>query len=377
MIDEDKWVVPKRWLAKAEPFRGVTAHRPIEPAPTAPLTRVVERLRERIVGTLANARNEGNAEIADAGLLWLEYLDSHGRTTPSALGAAAVATILTDDQNSCCPSWVQHSQHVREQLAAPMVDSWVAAGGVAFAVDVLAHTGRLVMVRRHQDPAGWMPWRRVSYYQWFDALSLRPQDEPWWGLHSEAARAIRAHLSVLSEKEYSEAVQRVEALRNTGSLLARLLSSYLLPERQDWLEADLADHPADAQYSLPLDLLVTSVTTAAQLDRIGHLKGRAPMDTLTLHADRAPIFNVVCQLGPAAVPALALLLDTCRTSKDRTFVAGILAQLPSDDAFRALLQRSRLAPVDSALKKAAARYPGRAQRLTSPSSVRQPMQFAR
>ncbi|MFJ9371439.1 hypothetical protein ACIRRA_44560 [Nocardia sp. NPDC101769] len=369
MIDEDKWVVPKRWLAKAEPFRGVTGHRPIEPAPTAPLTRVVERQRERIKGLLANTRHEGNDELADAGLLWLDYLDSHGRAEPSALGAATVARILTDDQNSCCSSMVEHGRHVREELAAPMVDGWVSARGLGFAVDVLTQAGRLVVERRHQDPVGWTPWRRESYYRWYDALSCRPQDEPWWGMHSEAARLIRARLAVASHEEYAEAVQRVEALRNTGSMAARMLSSYLLPERQDWLEADLADEKAADQYSWPLDLLVTSATTAAQLDRIGHLKGRAPIDTHTLYPDKAPIFNVVCQVGPAAAPTVALLLDTCRTSKDRAFVAGILSQLPSDDAFRALLQRSHLAPVAVALKKATARYPRRAQRLTAPAAV--------
>ncbi|UGT44853.1 hypothetical protein LTV02_16280 [Nocardia yamanashiensis] len=90
-------------------------HRPIEPAPTAPLTRVVERLRERTIGTLANARNEGNAEIADAGLLWLEYLDSHGRTTPTALGAAAVATILTGCRGRGSPS---------PSMYSPTPDDW-------------------------------------------------------------------------------------------------------------------------------------------------------------------------------------------------------------------------------------------------------------
>ncbi|MGY4103617.1 hypothetical protein ACW2Q0_29250 [Nocardia sp. R16R-3T] len=369
MIDEDKWVVPKRWLAKAEPFRGVTGHRPIQPAPTAPLTRVVERQRERIIGLLANARHEGNDELADAGLLWLDYLDSTCRAEPSALGAAVVATILVDDQNSCCSSMVRHGQHVREELAAPLVDGWVSARGLGFAVDVLTQAGRLVLDRRHQDPVGWTPWHRESYYrQWYDALSYRQQDEPWWGMHSEAARLIRARLAVASDEEYAEAVQRVEALRNTGSLLARMLSSYLLPQRQDWLEADLADEKAADQYSWTFDLLVPSATTAAQLDRIGFLKGRAPIDIQTLFPDKAPLFNVVCQVGPAAAPAVALLLDTCRTSKDRAFVAGILSQLPSDDAFGALLQRSHFAPVAVALKKATARYPRRAQRLTAPAA---------
>ncbi|MCX4094729.1 hypothetical protein [Nocardia sp. alder85J] len=366
MNDEDTWVVPKRWLARAEPFRGVTGHRPIEAAPTAPLTRVVERQRERIIGLLGNGRREGNAEPADAGMSWLDHLESPGRTEPSALGAAAVATILTDDQNSCCSSMVRHGRHVREELAAPMVEGWVSAGGIGFAVDVLTHAGRLTVDRRVEDPGGWTPWRRRSYHvPWYDVLSCRPQDEPWWGMHSEAARLIRAHLAAASDTEYAAAVGRVEALRDTGPVLqARMLSSYLLPERQDWLEADLADQRAADQRSWTFDLLVPAVTTAAQLDRIGYLKGGAPMDMHTLFPDKAPLFNVVCQVGPAAAPTLARLLDTCHSSKDRAFVAGVLSQLPSDDAFLALLQRRQFSPVAAALKKAAARYPRRAHRLT-------------
>lgn len=367
MIDEDAWIAPTRWLTKAEPFRDVTPHRPVPVAADAParLDKLLNRYRESIEGILDNARHEGNGELTVAGLAYL------GCGEPSAFGAAAVAAIIRDDQSACCSSAVGHGEHFRMEIAAVLIDGWAVTQGISFAVDAIAHLGRLTVRRRFPPggPVGWTPWNRYSRYRpldWYDALDYRSDGRTWWGCHNGDLERLRAHLATAPDDAYAAAADRVEAFRNTGSIRARLVSSYLLPERQNWLDADLAD-PATAilEYDEPIRMLVASVTTPAQLDRITNLTGGKPLDTLFW--GKASLYSMVCQVGPASVPALAALLDVCRTAKDIAFVAGILAQLPTDEAFQELLNRSHIKPVATALDKASARYPRRAKRLTAGS----------
>ncbi|GAB2512950.1 hypothetical protein [Nocardia heshunensis] len=365
MLDENTWKVPARWLAKAEPFRDVIPARPVDIAPDAAgrLADVLHRNRNSLAGILANTEREGTAELARAGL---EYLHA-AEVTP--LGAAAVAVIVRDDEQACCGSAVAHGKHLRTGLTHTVIDGWVATQGLSFAVDAVAEMGRLRVWRRFPAegrPAGWSPWNRYARYSplnWYDALEYRPGGDEWWHSYDGDLTRLRAHLATADHDTYVAAADRVEALRRHGSIHARLLSSYLLPERQNWLDADLSDPDAATPgCAAPLRMLVASATTADQLDRLVHLVGGAPVQTL--YWGKEPIYSMLCQAGPDCLPSLTALLDSGRTGKDIAFVAGLIAQIPTDAAFLALDNRSSDHRVATALAKASARYPQRARRLT-------------
>ncbi|MFF2550742.1 hypothetical protein ACFVUS_07060 [Nocardia sp. NPDC058058] len=209
---------------------------------------------------------------------------------------------------------------------------------------------------------GWTPWNPYGRIDWYETVEFHADDFAWWMYHGGDLARLRAHLAAASDSEYVAAADQVATMRATGSIRARLISSYLLPQRQDWVEADLAD-PMTVGLSRELTrLLVPAATTAAQLDRIAQLTGGAPLDSILF--GKAHLYNMVCQVGPTSAPAVAALLDSCRTVKDRQFVAGILAQLPSDEAYRALLERSDQPGVATALAKADKRCPRRATRFS-------------
>ncbi|MFG3619482.1 hypothetical protein [Nocardia sp. NPDC047654] len=131
MSDEDTWIVPTRWLAKAEPIRGITPHRPVPMTAdaAAALDKMPDRFRVGIEGILLNAHHEGHSGLADAGLAYLRSGE------PSVSSAAAVAAIIRDDYTACCSSLARHSEHFRNELAALLIDGWVVQHGIRFAVD--------------------------------------------------------------------------------------------------------------------------------------------------------------------------------------------------------------------------------------------------
>ena len=332
--EEDAWEVPRAWLRQAEPFRGRSPVRRTGPdskavAAAAPATRATTAL-ERVLD-----HPNSDPELVRLARLHLGTaggaLFRRPRQEPHPMGATVVATVVAANT-----SWDD------QQEVAAFADRWVAEYGVVFAAEAAAYLGSVnVQGRRAQGAAG-------------ADLSIRPA--PPWGAQyvGHISRRMRALLAGASEEEYAAARARLSELR-TGDLGVRVMTSYLLPTEQQWVEEDLVAlaHGPDNL----MTVLIPSVTTASQaaaiLDAIGvwHLVSSPALSSIAAYA------------GPEIAPVLARLFDADIDAGGKRRVASMLGELPTDEAFGLLLDRLDQKFVAQAVLEAMTRSPRRAMRL--------------
>ncbi|MGX1810789.1 DUF4132 domain-containing protein [Nocardia sp. NPDC055321] len=341
---EERWLVPKSWRTKAAPFRGVNdpAPRAIDPNAASAVQPVLEVYRPQIERSLRLTREQGHGGIADAAE---GYLEAAG--TGSPLGAAAIWSLVAEDYHSCgCTSPLVHAEHLAEGILDSFLDSWILLRGYGFAAEAAVLCNEL-------DPQrGFDTQKRCHHYP------LRPmpagEGSPW--AFRRLALPVRARLAEAPEREYRDVVARLAKLRAApGTVTIRVSTSYLLPEQQDWVNADLTT-PAQRGAPSPHRLLASALISPEQLELL------QPNDI-----DDKVEYNLLTQVGIAAVPLVIAGFRTMSTDWMPTIraAAGLLAELPTDDAYLALLDRSDLKPVAAALSKAGKRYPRRAMRLLS------------
>jgi Domain of unknown function (DUF4132) len=178
------------------------------------------------------------------------------------------------------------------------------------------------------------------------------EDDLW----EEAARQLRALLAVAPPQVYDEAVAALSLLRD-GSPRQRIATSYLVPDRHDWVAADLADGLADFSY-LGL-LLFYSAATAEQLsyftaERLGWYREDRLEQFVTA-------YDVV---GNAVAPLIAQWLAQEWWSPDtRRAALEVLTRIPTDEAFGLLLHLAELPDVAGGVLAAGGRFPRRAARM--------------
>lgn len=302
----------------------------IDPAAGAAVRERVDRME----ASQPLAEREGVSP--DMAAAMREYLS--GGADP--LGAAVVAALLVQD------AWDRET----EEIAVRAADSWGTEHGLSFAACAFAEFSQIL-------------WH---------CPGLRTVDEYPHGTHgchsvastkvATAGARLRALLAVADDREYQEAVDRLAGCRRTAS--QRVVVSFLVPTRYDWVEECCAA-PPDSVYQRDFWwMLYGSLGSPGQVDLL------APYGVVHQYSwDRALLVAMADGLGAAMTSLLvkAFDADPWHTAGRKLFLE-MLAVLPADEAFQALMDRVDQKYVQPALLAAARRFPVRARRLLAVSA---------
>ncbi|MBB6397909.1 hypothetical protein BKA00_004823 [Actinomadura coerulea] len=317
--DEDVLIVPERWLSGLHPRRGGAPgpEIPLDAAASKAVARAVDEARDEI--DLILSRPETAPDLAAAAR-------AHLGGAPDPRGAAVLSMVTAGES-------VWGREHQR------YVDAWAFEHGVVFAACALVDRWGLETALTGEGRRG-KSVRQVD-----------PSRGAVRGLPDGALR-VRSLLAAATDAQYAEAAERLAERRS--SVRQRLLTAYLVPTREDWV-SELCARPDQA----PRDVLLRCLGTSAHLDLLGIRAGLTAADCYyaeNLHA-------LADGLGAAAVPLLVPALDEHLDSpRRRDALLDVLGVLPSDEAFRALLQRRANPHVSGELMNAMRRFPVRAVR---------------
>ncbi|MFI0356984.1 DUF4132 domain-containing protein [Actinomadura sp. 9N407] len=333
---EDVLVIPEEWRASLSPRRGGVA-----PVPEVALqVDAVRRVRERLVDSRAAIDAVLDHESSDPGLAGVAQ--SFLRGEGDVLGAAAVAVADT---------------LVRERSVDGTGTDWVdylaAEHGLAFAAEVFAEidgigvslTGSSGDWRQSINREGWSTRRA------------------YWA-RGDAGRRMRGLLAAAADGEYTAAVEALARYRG-GERLQRMVVSFLVPTRQDWVDECCDERsPSDYWMSDEPALLWCALGSAAQVERLG-LEARFEYGI----GFASVLFTSVEGVGAAVAPALAAAFDEevrvsigNEAARCRTLLEA-LGALPSDQAFRLMAERLGQRHVLSAMVEMSERFPVRALRI--------------
>lgn len=344
--DETSFRLPTAWSRHAEPFRGR------RPAPVLELdvdavhagaAQLRERHAEQVAALIDHPRSD--PDLVRAARRHLGTGGGRLRRTqaPEAdpLGAAVELAAIRLATRSM----------VDGTKGTVLADDLVLRHGAAFAADAVA---RLATVGIEHGP-----FNGLREERW---LTVAPPDmlEPY--LVAPLAGRVRAHLAGADDATYADATARLAMLRQ-GPLNVRLVTSYLAPTEQAWVDEDVVALPNLAQQGLswPLlswPLLLASATTHPQIDAI-----LACTWAWSLSHYTSLVYTLAANLGVEAAEPLARVLDDVADAPAKKRLLAMLAAIPSDEAFAALTDRADQKYVPAALMEAMGRYPVRAARL--------------
>ncbi|GGQ30114.1 hypothetical protein BKA00_002793 [Actinomadura coerulea] len=330
--DESTWEMPDAWRRIAHPRRDRPWPWPrarIDAAAAGRARALVEAARAGVEDVLALPGT--TPELAEHGRACL-------KGEADALGAAVVATVAVSKRGLGDVGG-----------KAPFLDAWAAEHGLPFAAAAYAE---LCDVTSDYVQAG-------SKATWTGARRALPSDYQggWWAEES-AARHLRALLAAADDDVHARAVEELAVRRRTP--LQRMVVSYLVPTRRDWLDEVRADPaviglPPHSQHRW---MLFCSLGDPAQVDPAALPLGYYDRST-------SVVATLVDGVGPSgAVPLVAGALEGQYTGTD-TYrkLLDVLALLPVDEAFQALLDRIGHKYVQPAVIAAARAQPRRALRL--------------
>ncbi len=300
----------------------------------------LRRMWEAVAGSAAEAVG---ASGSDAGLvrhMQAAGFGELGTTTPA--GAAIVAALIIDSG-------------LNELPRRAIVDAWVGERGPAFAVEAVVELVRTqVPVRRPAEPVTLVAGEQESWQ--------KPE-------RFHLASRLREHLAAVPEQDHTtarEVAARVRAQADSagafGGRVQRCLTSFLFPERTDWVAEDVAE-----------------LVQAGQQHN-GHLAARLLMCAVSDIATATALFPVIswwwivngspqviesmgAVLGPDLLPVLLAWYGDSHDLDQRQQILSRIAETPTDAAFRALLDRIEHRHTASAVLAASRRYPQRAVRM--------------
>ncbi len=329
--DEDAWTVPPAWWRQAEPFRGRSPARAFVPDPAA--AEVVAGVRAR--GRFTHVLDHPNSDVELVALARRHMSRSAG-SQADPLGAAVVATII-----SIGAEWRD-----RDRLPA-IADEWVADQGVVFSAEAAAFLDRVHLTT----------WGAPAPGKYPDLIVLPVAPGVHGNRNGDPAilARVRAFLAAADDSDYASATARLAELR-TGAIGTHLVTSYLLPTEQQWVDADIALALGAGAGTL-LSVVLPSVTTEPQATAILDATGIWP-------ATLPPAFHsMAAQIGPDVAPVLARIFDTGIDAARKRRVVSMLGEIPTDTAFGLLLDRLDQKHVQPVVLEAIARFPRRAARL--------------
>ncbi|MFV2216052.1 DUF4132 domain-containing protein [Actinomadura sp. LOL_016] len=314
--DEDALTIPAAWRRRLHPRRGGT---PVPP-PRGSRAHEVPGMLER-----AGGRIDGPTLDGKAGGALRDAVRRHLDGAPDPAGAAVVADVTVRAAGDRAGS------RLRDPVPA-FVDHWRAEHGLGFAACALVELSllRVVGTGARRDPGG----------AGFGLVGL------------ENAGYVRRLLVAAPERDHDAAVRRLAALRTDPK--TRRLVSYLVPARQDWVDECVGEDGDDAD--VPWWPLLYSLGNASQLERL-------PPSALPAAPTDALLATLLDGLGTALLEPLLARLDASTTAGHRASLLDAVAALPTDGAFRALLERAGDERVRAVLPAVAARFPVRAVRL--------------
>ncbi|MGW5415765.1 DUF4132 domain-containing protein [Actinomadura geliboluensis] len=335
--DENTWETPAAWRGLIHPRR--------DRSPRRPAVRSDDAARRKARALLDAARGRVEEILALPGTT--PALAEHARAylggAPDPLGAAVAAAVA-----------VSEGGLVELGGKSPLLDAWAAEHGLPFAA--CAYAEQPAITADYVQAGIQRTWAGVRDSTASDYIG------GWWAREAEA-RHLRALLAAADDDVYAEAVESLAARRRTS--LQRLVVSYLVPTRRDWVDEVCADPEIEA---IPVHndlrwMLFCSLGDPQQVDA-----DRLPLG----YRDRALsiLATLVDGTGPAgAVPLLTGALDGeyLGTDAKRT-ILGVLAVLPVDGAFQALVDRVGDRHVPPVLLAAAGSFPARAMRLLAASA---------
>ncbi|WP_063042832.1 DUF4132 domain-containing protein [Nocardia pseudovaccinii] len=326
---EECFVWPKAWRTRVHPRNGGVTGPRIEVDPTAVAR--VDSWRTAAEGWIAEvvAHSDSDARLVAAARAALG-----GESSP--LGAAVLARVAINKAG------------VWDSALIPVVDYWVVTHGLPFAAAALVELFDLTMgwdisrqtvirsvaVLGDGDAAGW-------------SSSLRP-----------AADHLRSMVARCEAERYREIVAALASHRHSPR--QRVAASYLVPTESAWVDECCADPGASARDDLTMQsMLYCSVGSAEQLDA-----ARRSVGSFWWYRTRIEfVATVVDGVGTSAACFFAEALDGWADASTRKLMLNALVELPSDEAFGAMLARLDQPHVPAALLEAMRRYPLRALRL--------------
>ncbi|MFD7736113.1 DUF4132 domain-containing protein [Kitasatospora phosalacinea] len=325
--EEDAFAWPSARYGQAVPRRGSRAPQPAEwpgPAAVAAEDALVAEHRDWIDRVVASG--DSDPELVRAALA---YLDG----APDAGGAACVAAMLPTLYAAGGAG------------GAVLVDAWTARHGLAFAVRAAAATLEVGFWRSrpgHPSPA---------------LLGANSRAHEHGAEQSKVLRRARHLLSAAEEGAYREALAAAEQERDAEHLrpLRRAGTAYLFPEAPGWVDAwidELPEWQSESMWVLTLSALGSRAQADRLAPRLGWYRGWA-----------GTVATVTDGLGTDAVPLLAGSLRDLDSGDAARQLAELLLEFPTDEAFRALLERADDRSVAPVLWRAVERYPVRALRL--------------
>ncbi|WP_394620703.1 WGR and DUF4132 domain-containing protein [Lentzea sp. JNUCC 0626] len=315
--DEDAWVMPKAWL------RDVTRQRGFHPAPEFSVDpALAEEARRRQVKQQETTIERILTEPESATDI-VEATRAHLAGPPNPTGAAAVAAMIDSGEQS--------------------VHAWIADHGLVFATEATVEYMRL-----------------LSGPTWLSQQSAYgPERLAWRGgyfhiiqsdVEGKMLRAVRYALALASDDERDAAEAVLTKLGDLDEPNAKLVRGFLLPGRPDWFqEGCRTPHTGTRWWMLPL-----SASTYEEFET----------SDSSLTNSTAILYTALYVLGPAIAPLLAAALDEeYQRADNRKQVLKVLAALPTDEAFKIVLDRLDGKYVRPALLTMMAAFPARAARL--------------
>jgi hypothetical protein len=311
--DEDAWGLPQDWWHGLHPRRG--GRRPPEPEVTIDLQKIMTG-RERILGRLV----DWDQTLLAAG-------ERHLRTPDDDPIAAAVAALTTGNRGG--------------EAAALLVGRWVDRAGLPFAVRAAGEMFRLI-----ESGALWTVPAQEG--ETFERL--------WRGDDFQRAvavtRTLRRRLAAASGEEYAEAAGILAGLR-TGPC-GRILASYLMPDRVDWVDEDCAEAAAwrttgraEWEWADHRHLSGLLLLAASRTEHLERLRGTIT-DAVLGFRDLGVVATILDGVGPAAAPLLAdqFYLRLFWLQDDRPenreglgpLAIRFMSAAPDDDAARVVLR---------------------------------------
>ncbi|MFE5093496.1 DUF4132 domain-containing protein [Streptomyces sp. NPDC056638] len=320
--DEDTFVLPASWRRTLHPRRG-GVHR----VPGKARQETLGKVEARITEETAWIQEFVDAPRSDAGLA--DHLLAHAAGSPSPVGAAVMAAVV--------------------RLPVPdsaWADHWSGRYGLPFAARAA--------VEMFSVDAEWHQSGHRRSEPRLEALA-GPRHAYWARDRRLPMDRVRALLAAADEETYLAAVEVLAKCRTDA--LRKIIVSYLVPSETGWVEELCADPEVRAEQDRTLRAMVfSSLNSADQMTRFPY----RPVFTDGV----AFIATVAEGIGPAIAPLLADSLNGNHYYSDGVkLTANSLVELPTDEAFLALLAHADSKHVRPALLDAMRRYPVRAVRL--------------
>ncbi|MER7791394.1 DUF4132 domain-containing protein [Streptomyces sp. NPDC097640] len=325
--EECEFVVPEAWRDRVHARRGGIA------ADVARVdTRAAGAIRCRLAKIQADVDGALDHEQSEKEMA--QAARDHLGGEPNPLGAAVLAALIWSLSN-----W-------DEEKCESFTDAWAAQHGLLFAARATAELSRVIVQYRAKRP---------TFDGWVGALDDDSGASGFDDIEG-AAHRMRELLAVAGDAEYQEVEAALADHRLTG--YQRVVVSYLLPTRADWVDALVAT-PLKASYARRSPMLVGALGSAGQLSLLRERQGDAWLEIPRL------AHTVAEGVGSALGPALVELLDG-KQVRDRAAlgsVFGVLAAMPGDETFDALATRLGEPGAHAAVQEARERFPVRALRL--------------